>query len=105
MDLRELQAVPNSFSGIICVGLFPKPIPMRKPVGCTILFQSGEFWIPDIPDGTYYVMAVTFAWEDSIHEYLNPQNVLRGKSNGEIIIAGGMIKGETSINVTPTLIL
>ncbi|RAV10929.1 helix-turn-helix transcriptional regulator [Paenibacillus contaminans] len=118
LGLRELQPIeiaeecrergvsglveaPNGFQGIICVGLFPKPIPMGKPIGCTVVFESGAYWIPDIPDGTYSVMSIAFSWEDSLEEYIHPQKALRGKAAGKLTIASGSVKGDTGIVLRP----
>jgi AraC family transcriptional regulator len=93
--------VSENFEGIICIGLFSKPIPLGKPIGCTILFESGEYCIPNIPDGTYYAMSIAFSWEDDIEEYLDPQQAIRGKAIGKVRVINGVTKGKTDIVLRP----
>ncbi|MBH5318304.1 helix-turn-helix transcriptional regulator [Paenibacillus sp. GSMTC-2017] len=92
---------PSSLDGIICVGLFPKPIPMGKPIGCTMLFGPGKYAIPNVPDGVYYVMAIAFSWDAPHDEYLHPQHALRGKAIGKLTIANGITKGVSDVTLRP----
>ncbi|GKU79973.1 AraC family transcriptional regulator [Paenibacillus sp. L3-i20] len=91
--------VPGNLEGMICVGLFPKPIPMGKPIGCTIVFSSGDYAIPNVPDGIYYVLAIAFSWDDPIDEYLHPQNSLRGKASGKIVVENGKMIGNSNVSL------
>jgi len=67
-------SIPQDFTGIICVGLFPKPMPQCQPTRCTKLTSAGSFLIPQVPDGTYYVMAAGMPVAKSMHAYLVPDH-------------------------------
>ncbi|USG64493.1 helix-turn-helix transcriptional regulator [Brevibacillus ruminantium] len=99
--LSGTVAAPENFEGPICIGLFTKPIPMGPPVACTMVFQSGSFWIPPVPDGTYYLLSAAFTWDDPLMEYFLPRNNLRGKAAGAICIKEGQTLGETDIVLRP----
>jgi len=99
--IEGMVKAPESLHGVICIGLFLKPIPMGKPVGCTMLFESGAYTIPEVPDGTYYIMSIAFSWDASLDEYLHPQHSWRGKASGKIIVAGGVAKGESNVTLRP----
>lgn len=92
---------PKEFHGVICVGLFTKPIPMGKPVSCTMIFEPGKYAISNVPDGTYYIMSIAFSWDDPLDEYLHPENSLRGKASGKIVVTGGIAKGESNVTLRP----
>lgn len=53
-------SAPETFTGAICVGLFPKPLPQGRPVRCTRLFAPGQFLLTDVPDGCYYLLSAAF---------------------------------------------
>ncbi|MGO4694758.1 helix-turn-helix domain-containing protein [Paenibacillus sp. 2TAB26] len=91
----------ESLHGVICIGLFPRPIPMGKPMGCTMVFESGAYVIPNVPDGTYYIMSIAFSWDASLDEYLHPQHSWRGKANGKITVTDGVAKGESNVTLRP----
>lgn len=93
--------VPETFHGVICIGLFPKPIPMGKPIGCTMIFEPGAYSIPNIPDGTYHIMSLGFTWDATLDEYLHPKQSLRGKASGKIVVVGGIAKGEMKVTLRP----
>lgn len=92
---------PDSFDGLICIGLFAKPIPMGTPKACTMVFQSGSFWLPPVADGTYYLLAAAFAWDEPLMEYFLPRNNLRGKAAGAIRVKEGQFFGDTRIFLRP----
>lgn len=49
---------PAPLEGAVFVGLFPTNVPQTYPTGGTILMGAGEFTITDVPDGTYYLLAL-----------------------------------------------
>jgi AraC family transcriptional regulator len=65
-------SIPHDFNGIICVGLFSKPLPQCRPVRCAKLTGSGSFLIPQVPDGAYYVLSAGMPAAGSMHHYLMP---------------------------------
>ncbi|MEJ8547038.1 helix-turn-helix transcriptional regulator [Brevibacillus borstelensis] len=92
---------PDGFDGLICIGLFSKPIPMGAPKTCTMVFRSGSFWLPPVPDGTYYLMAAAFTWDEPLMEYFLPRNNLRGKAAGAVRVKDGQAFGDTRIFLRP----
>ncbi|HZG14366.1 MAG TPA: helix-turn-helix transcriptional regulator [Candidatus Bathyarchaeia archaeon] len=90
---------PDSFQGFMCIGLFEKPIPIGKPVMCTVAFEEGRFWLPPVPDGDYYLMATAFTWDEPLGEYFLPRHTLRGKSK-EVL----QIRGQRMVKEAPPLI-
>jgi AraC family transcriptional regulator len=94
--------VPGEFDGMICVGLFPKPIPMGEPVVCTMVFQPGSYWLPPVSDGTYYLMSTAFRWDEPLTEYSLPRNNLRGRADGSVKIVNGKVSGSTDIILRPS---
>ncbi|MCJ8013499.1 AraC family transcriptional regulator [Paenibacillus sp. KQZ6P-2] len=69
---------PDSFKGIIFVGLFPKPIPDQRPVVGTALNRNGQFHLCGIPNGTYYVLATGIPWSMNPRDYFILDHSLRG---------------------------
>jgi AraC family transcriptional regulator len=73
----------EAFTGMIYVGLFPRPIPQGKPVRWMCLTKPGPYMFTCVPDGSYYVLAIAFPACDSPQVYLLPdQGVLLGMSQG-----------------------
>jgi len=99
--LKGTVAAPGHFRGIVCVGLFPKPIPIGTPVACTMMLDAGAYSIPDVPDGSYSILSIAFSWEDSPEEYLHPKHALRGKASGKITVQNGRVNGDTFVQLRP----
>jgi len=70
--------VPQGFSGAIFIGLFSKPIPEGAPVACATLLQPGQFEIPMLKKGHYYVFALGLQWPDSMDGFFRYESALRG---------------------------
>jgi AraC family transcriptional regulator len=96
--------LPQPFEGIICVGLFRKPIPMGKPVVCTMLFEEGSFWLPPVADGTYYLLSTAFRWDEPLEEYFLPRNTLRGRGSRAIRIVNGRTTADIHIQLRPRML-
>jgi AraC family transcriptional regulator len=77
---------PASFSGPIFIGLFPTPIPERKPVACATITQPGEFVISRAPKGQYYVLALGLPWPDTVDDFFRYDAALRG--GGQLVNIG-----------------
>jgi AraC family transcriptional regulator len=69
---------PYGFSGAIFVGLFSKPIPEGAPVACATLLQPGEFEMPMLKKGRYYIFALGLPRPDSIDGFFRYESALRG---------------------------
>jgi AraC family transcriptional regulator len=71
----------EAFTGMIYVGLFPRPIPQGRPVRWMCLTKPGPYMFACVPDGSYYALAVAFPKADDPQAYLLPdQCVLIGTS-------------------------
>ncbi len=71
---------PENFAGPILVGLFKEPIPQGSPVTCTLLQNGGQFQLPRVPDGPYYIFAAGQSWSEPALDYLLSEKLLRGSS-------------------------
>src|SRR6266567_3019524 len=63
---------PDTFTGLIFIGLFPKPIPQGHPISCTVLFAPGPYHIRThhVPPGNYYILVAAFPPADNPRTYL-----------------------------------
>lgn len=86
MNLYGTIESEHLFEGVILIGLFAKPIPEGLPIYGTILRSFGEFCLPNIKPGIYYLMATSVSWGMRSDEILLPQNTLRTRSKTPIII-------------------
>jgi AraC family transcriptional regulator len=84
--VRGRIVTPSSFSGPIFVGLFPSPLPEGAPISCAIMVRSGDYLMPSVPPGNYYIFAVGMPWPDTVHDYFRYDSALRG--GGEAIQVG-----------------
>ncbi|MEK3881252.1 AraC family transcriptional regulator [Paenibacillus sp. PL2-23] len=78
-----------AFEGVVLIGLFPKPIPEGLPLYGTLLGALGEFVIPNVKPGIYYVMATTISWGTEAKRMLLPQTTLRSRSKTAIVVGAG----------------
>jgi AraC family transcriptional regulator len=76
----------GTFNGLIFAGLFKKPIPQGRPVGCTMLTAPGIYRINLIPPGQYYLMAAAFPLSNDPRTYLLPDASLLVGSYGPLSI-------------------
>jgi AraC family transcriptional regulator len=74
------------FEGVILLGLFAKPIPEGLPIYGTLLRSLGDFCIPNVKPGTYYLMATSVSWGMKSTDFLLPHNTLRTRSRVPIIV-------------------
>ena len=90
------------FTGLIYVGVFPKPIPQGHPCSCTLLAAPGTYFIKSLPDGCYYVLAVALPFSGKAHSYLLPDtNVPAGMTQGPLVIHNGKMSGQPDIRLLP----
>ncbi len=81
---------PDSFSGLIFAGLFPKFIPQNGPVACTTIPAPGAFQIGPVPDGRYHLLAAALPWSQNALTYLLPERgMLVGVSEQPVVVRGG----------------
>lgn len=69
---RGVITAPHAFSGLIFIGLFPKPIPQGLPVACVTVTAPGAFQMRDAPDGRYYALAAALPPSPDRLAYLAP---------------------------------
>jgi AraC family transcriptional regulator len=75
----------DTFTGMIYVGLFPRPIPQGRPVRWMCLTKPGPYMFAYVPEGSYYALAVAFPKADDPQAYLLPgRGVLIGLSQGKL---------------------
>jgi AraC-like DNA-binding protein len=85
---------PTEFSGLIVAGLFPTPVPQRRPVACTILSQPGPYQLSGVPDGRWYLLAAGLPQASSSAEHLMmPSDVLVAVGNGPLVVQRGRVQG------------
>lgn len=71
---------PASFRGLIFIGLFPRPIPDRRPVAGTALAGGKRTCaFSDVPPGTYYALAAGIPWSLRPKDYFVLDRAIRGK--------------------------
>lgn len=81
---------PGRFTGLIFVGLFPKPIPRYRPVACQTLAAPGRYQIDGVPDGRYYLLAAALPRSQSALTYLLPgAGLLVGAAEQPVLVRGG----------------
>ncbi|GKU79199.1 helix-turn-helix domain-containing protein [Paenibacillus sp. L3-i20] len=76
----------HCFEGVILIGLFAKPIPEGFPMYGTLVSSFGEFELPNVKPGIYYLMATTISWGAGAIDMLLPQTTLRTRSRQAIIV-------------------
>jgi AraC family transcriptional regulator len=78
---------PESFKGVIFIGVFPQPIPDQRPLKGTA-FKNGRYEcsFSDIPPGDYYILAAGIPWSMNPKTYFLLENSLRGKTQDPLHI-------------------
>ncbi|OAB40312.1 helix-turn-helix transcriptional regulator [Paenibacillus antarcticus] len=70
---------PDSFSGMIFVGLFPRPIPDQRPIAGTALNRKNRTCtFTNVPEGTYYALIAGIPWSLNPKDYFLLEHCLRG---------------------------
>lgn len=68
------------FDGPIFIGLFKEAIPQGAPVCCVIIAGCGDFRLPTVADGPYFLFAAGLPWSEPAVSYLMSENILRASS-------------------------
>jgi AraC-like DNA-binding protein len=91
--------LPEAFSGLIFVGLFPDPIPQGQPVGCDLLSSPGRYQIGAVPDGRYWLFGSALAHTGDPLTYLLPtsDNHWVGLVNKQLLVRDGRVRGDTNL--------
>lgn len=74
------------FEGVVLIGLFAKPIPEGLPIHGTLVRSLGDFVIPDVRPGLYYLMATSISWGMKADEFLLPHHTLRTRNHAPILV-------------------
>jgi AraC family transcriptional regulator len=92
---------PDTFTGLIVVGLFPTPIPQSRPVVCSILSKPGPYRFSVVPDGRWYLLAAGLPAAASIEDYLLPPAMLVAVGDGPIVVQKGHPTGNPDVWLRP----
>ena len=90
---------PEWFKGMIFVGLFTTPIPQGPPVSGTVIAQAGDYRIPRVADGVYYLLAAGRAWSKDFREHFLYETTLRG--GRPILVSNGSVEGSSDLSLRP----
>lgn len=100
--VRGSITAPDSFSGLIFAGLFPKFIAQNGPVACTTVSAPGAFQIGPVPDGRYYLLAAALPWSQNALTYLLPERgMLVGVSEQSVVVRDGQASAPVELVLRP----
>jgi AraC-like DNA-binding protein len=100
--VRGSITAPGPLSGLIFIGLFPRPIPQGRPLACTVLPAPGAFHIHPVPDGRYYLFAAALPQSQRALAYLVPTSgLLVAKYSHPVIVQGGRAHGAVALALRP----
>ncbi len=92
----------DTFTGMIFVGLFPKPIPQHRPVACATLAAPGHYQIPVVPDGRYYLLGAAVPRSQNALTYLLPETGLQvGIAERPVLVRGGRASVPVNLALHP----
>ncbi len=93
---------PDSFAGLIVVGLFPTPLPQSRPVACAILSEPGPYRLSAVPDGRWYLLAAALPGagiQDG--NPMLPSDLLVAVGDGPLVVRRGRLTGNPDIRLRP----
>jgi AraC family transcriptional regulator len=64
----QAHGIPPELSSPVFVGLFPGPIPEGPPVRHTVLAAPGPYTLPEVPAGTWHLVAHAIGRDTDGHE-------------------------------------
>ncbi len=91
----------HAFTGLIFIGLFPKPIPQGRPVRCTRLTAPGAFHIDMVPDGRYYLMVAAMPLCDNADMLLVLNKGMNVGAYGPLIVHNGRSDEAVDLTLRP----
>ena len=95
-------SAPDSFTGLIFAGLFPKPVPQGRPVACVTLTAPGPYHIVPVPDGRYYLLAAAMSRSPGALAYLLPEaGLLVGVAERLVLVRGGRASAPVNLALRP----
>ena len=86
---------PEGFEGLTAVALFKRATPEGWPSACAVRRSAGTFVLPQLPEGTYHLLAAGLDRREDITACLvDSDRILRSSSRGlRIVIRGRRIEG------------
>ncbi len=91
------------FDGLIFVGMFSDPLPQGQPVGCTILMAPGQYRIPPVPDGQYYLFATAIDQsQDFLTVLAHGTSLHGGLGRPPVTVQNGRAKESIDMSLIPT---
>ena len=100
--VRGSITAPDSFSGLIFAGLFPRFISQNGPVACTTVSAPGAFQIGPVPDGRYHLLAAALPWSQNALTYLLPERgMLVGVSEQSVVVCDGQASAPVELVLRP----
>lgn len=99
--LRGQIIAPDPAPRRIFVGLFPRPIPQLRPIGCTLLHAPGPYEIPPVPDGCYYLLSAALPLSDDPQPLLVPGRDLLVGNVGPLVRHNGGWSGPVDVLLRP----
>lgn len=103
----EIVPAPGAGSGSVFVGLFPEPIPQGSPVRCAMLAEPGRYELPNVPQGTWYVLAhmVAPSEEAVIPDPLDPDSTAWVGSYGPIAVGADTAVRPADVRLRPMRVI
>ncbi len=93
---------PGPFTGLIFIGLFPKPIPQNRPIACVTITAPGPYHIPLVPDGIYHLLSASLPRSPDPLTYLLPETgLLVGVSDQPVFVRGGRASAQINLALRP----
>lgn len=94
----------HHFRGTIFAGLFRKPIPMERPVRCTVLSQPGEFRIAHVPDGMYFLLVAALPVSEHPGTYIVAIDHALVAKKGPLLVTDGRIEEPVEVYLRKPLL-
>ncbi|RFU38831.1 AraC family transcriptional regulator [Actinomadura logoneensis] len=103
----EIVPPPDRDADLVFVGLFPEPIPQGSPVRCTVLDGPGRYELPNVPQGTWYVLAHSVAPGRGpvVPDPTAPDAVPWVGSSGPIAVGSSTVPGPVDVRLRPMRII
>jgi AraC-like DNA-binding protein len=97
-----LITTPGPFTGLIFIGLFPKPIPQSRPIACVTITAPGPYQLALVPDGIYYLLSAALPRSPDPLTYLLPETgLLVAASDQPILVRGGRASAQVHLTLRP----
>jgi AraC family transcriptional regulator len=89
--------------GPIFVGLFRASAPGGQPTCCGVLPTPGIYYIPQVPEGSYYLFAASFPWPEDIVACLLPdsRSALVGNVRCPVPVHRGKVTSHVNVSLRP----